>query len=265
MNETEISKIAVFGGASGGAPDSGIKAFRQKWEAVDRDWSQLNPTDIENLDAMWLAADLGRVLSRNNWQVMTGGYNVGTMGMIDRSVAVFGRRDRQTRQTTGVPLTSYFSNIPHTKGEIRGASNLGNRLGEIMSADAFIVLRGTTGTLTELFVMIEEENLRRLSKLGFEPRPIIVADPTGKMIDPLHYLFAEFSSQAINDPNPNVTDNIHILGQDDFRQSRENPNSATTRLSVLGERRLLAILGNEVNDLPSQTLRENLKASYERQ
>lgn len=242
-----LTRVSVFGGASGGCPArEGLREFLRVWEVEG--WGGMDRLSrVDDLDAMWLAADIGRFLAKHKkWQLVTGGYDMGTMGMGSRSAAIFGRRYGTNISPVGVPLPDYFPNDPHTAGEISGARNLPDRLEKLTGVDAIIVLRGAHGTLNELTTAIEEEDLRdeteRAGVLTLKPRPIIIADPTGRMSGLLQYIFGKYVPKFYQQKGPNVIDRIYLLDEGCFLVNREHPLSATVRLSQRGEEQLEAVL-----------------------
>lgn len=242
-------RSAVFGGAAGGSPSrEGLRAFHEEWEAADKDWEKMNPERAAELDAMWLAASFGRLLAENKWQLITGGYDMGTMGMVNRAAVIYGKRHGSEVLPIGAPLNKdYFPRDPLVEAEIEHARDLPERLQRLTDAEAFIILRGAHGTLNELTTVIEQEDLRseamREGELEFRERPIIIADPSGKMSALLEYIFSEYVPRFYQDQGPNVIDRIYLLDNECFEETREHPLSATVKLSEKGKEQVLSILG----------------------
>ncbi|OGM11380.1 hypothetical protein A2Z22_01190 [Candidatus Woesebacteria bacterium RBG_16_34_12] len=261
INET-VTRVAVFGGASGGAPSrEGLRQFNKEWEAKGKDWDRMDVDSIDALDAMWLAADIGRVLAENDWQLVTGGYDMGTMGMVSRSAAIFGEKRRSGKKPVGIPLTEYFPRDPHTTGDLLSAKDLPDRLSKLTNAEAFIVLRGAHGTLNELTTVMEEEDLRDdATKEGnktFKPRPVIVADPSGRMEGLLSYIFGVYTPSFYKRVDENIIDRVYILGKECFLIERKHPLSATVKLTQQGTNEILSILKGVRSS--SRTIRDIIK------
>ncbi len=96
-------------------------------------------------DALYQEAlELGRLLARAGYDVMTGGYD-GTMGAVSRGARESGGK------VIGVTLSLFSSDQPNSwLHEERRAESFPDRLRDLTElADAYVVLRGGIGTLTE--------------------------------------------------------------------------------------------------------------------
>jgi uncharacterized protein (TIGR00725 family) len=114
-----------------------------------------------------LASALGRLLAEAGFAVCNGGYG-GVMEASARGAAEAGG------QTTGI-LCSIFSNRTANRwvGTIVMTDSLMDRIGQLVErGDAYIVLRGGTGTLLEFAAVWELINKRMMSE-----KPIVLIGP----------------------------------------------------------------------------------------
>lgn len=117
-----------------------------------------------------VAADLGRAIAEEGWELVYGGGNVGLMGEVARAALAGGGR------VTGViphRLADREIALEHVTELIRTETMRERK--HIMDArsDAFVVLPGGIGTLEELVEILT------LKQLGFHDRPVVLLDPTG--------------------------------------------------------------------------------------
>lgn len=291
----EHENITVIGGGAGGRSGellegepqrarSGAKVFNETWLARGRNWELMSSDEINDLDAMWLAASIGKFLAENDLNLTTGGYDLGVMGMVNRSACIFSKHRLQHEgkigtdviERVGVPLPNYFPDevCTHVGSVVKAGENLSDRLEKLVqSSDAFIVMRGAHGTLNELTTVVEEEDLRRESGksdnlVKFSPRPIIIADPSGYTENLLGAIYGQAIIKFKNSEEANFLDQIYILPENSYVIDRTTPLKATIRLSKKGEEYITDILqiysdgGDQgVPDTGVPTLREIINKS----
>jgi uncharacterized protein (TIGR00725 family) len=138
------------------------------------------PTEGE--PAYRVAEDLGKRIADAGFELMNGGYQ-GTMEASAKGASSSGGK------VTGVLLSSHFPHRKTTGNDYLShrvdTPSLMHRIGHMVeSADYFLVLPGTLGTLTELCVAW---NVAGLGELGDYPPPRVFAfrDPWEKCLPPL--------------------------------------------------------------------------------
>jgi hypothetical protein len=113
-------------------------------------------------EAQWeLAEALGRHLALAGAHVMNGGYG-GAMEAVSRGARAAGGH------VIGVTVAVFDKRTPNRfLSERRHAETLIDRLRILLSADGFVALEGSVGTLAELFLVWNHV------MIGSEPRPLV--------------------------------------------------------------------------------------------
>lgn len=219
--EGAYSQAAVFMGSSGGETISSLTAVMRNWRENGRDWGNIPLSEHDALTRFRLAAHIGALLTQNNWQVMTGGYPLGAMGMANFAAANVADKSDSLPRPLGVIFPSMFPNDTPVRGELVPVNNLAERLGVFMNANAFFVLGGGgSGTINEITTAVKDNDLRREStnegvKL-FKERPIIMIDPTHEVQNKLKIIY------GANLGIPHLYD----LGEENFTRNKDFPRLA---------------------------------------
>ena len=101
MTENTLGKAFVIAGSGEGKPSS--RLFEDLWQQFHKE-----PTlELANkLNVILAAGEVGKMLTKLGWQVMTGGYYEGPMGRVSASAHI-----AANRQIGPQPLAAVFSDI----------------------------------------------------------------------------------------------------------------------------------------------------------
>lgn len=120
-NPDSECSAAIFAG--GGGPELGKAAAGYLREIRDRGPNVKTATDA--LNVLWSTADVGSILAKNGWRVITGGYYMGSMGMASRSAYVVSKKQDETHSPIGAIFSEFFPNDPLTiQGELVNVGSL---------------------------------------------------------------------------------------------------------------------------------------------
>ena len=113
------------------------------------------------------ARQLGELLSRRGWSVVTGGYD-GAMAAVSRGVREGGGH------TVGITMSEWEDRlVPNAwLAEVRPAEDLFARLRQLMIADAWLAVAGGIGTLSEVSLAWNLLQMREV-----DPRPLVLVGP----------------------------------------------------------------------------------------
>ncbi len=190
---------ALFIGSGG--PDLSVAAAKYLREIKDHRPNTKNAVDA--LNVLWSAADIGALLAKNNWVVMTGGYYMGAMGVASKAAYVISEKLDEAPKPVGAVFSEFFPDDPLTiKGKVVPVGSLSERQELYYErANAFFFMGGGgLGTLSEITGAMKDDSMREeIAKFGtnpngvnLKPRPFIVIDPTGKMQELLKYIFGTY-------------------------------------------------------------------------
>lgn len=164
--------------------------------------------------AMGNAGKVAEQLVENGFSVATGGY-----GGVMKAASEAGTKKAEAlglRPEERVYAFPFESDKLITrevkKANIARAETLPQRLTHLIDeSKAYVVFGGGQGTVVELFVVLENENItRRINNEKEPPRPVIILDPSLKHADLLTSQVKK--EKKLNDPE--LLNNVYVLGNE---------------------------------------------------
>jgi len=254
MTEAVNENVAALFIGSGG-PDLGVAAAGYLKEL--RDHGPNAGTAKDALNVLWSAADIGSLLAKNDWNVMTGGYYMGAMGMASKAASTVADRQGGTPKPIGAVFSDFFPNDPLTiKGEVVPIRSLSQRqeLYYTRARAFFFMGGGGLGTLSEITGAMKDDSMRQEIKMGgtntekdnLELRPFIVIDPTGKMQELLKYIFGAYvgKEKALKDEiMSGIFKRMYVFGPESFTPAGgQDAYPGLAHLSEASKQSILQIL-----------------------
>jgi predicted Rossmann-fold nucleotide-binding protein len=271
MPETEQTlAAAVFAGSSGGESAQIARTILNPYHTPNlREDIIFQREDANALNVLWSAADIGAMLGREGWQVITGGYDLGPMAMASRAAHVSARMAGHNVKPLVATFPEWFPNDQPLPGEEVKVKDLSERQGVYFKgARAFFFLGGGGwGTGSEIAGALKDEELKEEATaeghVKFSPRPFFVVDPVGRTLDFLRYYCEVYDSRKLDSTNPSIIDRIYVLDRDNFMMTPRQADllrlSNTAKQAIVSTLRHCAAEDSSELWLKPITLREYIR------
>ena len=244
---------AIFIGSSGGES----RKIAANCLRPVREEGKMTQDQIDVLNILWSAADMGALMARNGIDIWTGAYYEGALGLVSLAAQKASQRFGTNTLQLGAVFERYFPNDPNViQGELTPVSTNSERLGlYFKKANAFILMGGGgLGTLAEIFGAFKDDTLRHeivtygtyIDPDNLNLRPFIIVDSTGKTQVLLSFIFNSFIGQEKCLGSQIITDlmkRIYIFGPEAFEKIKKqdrylglmrlNPESKAQIVNIL--------------------------------
>lgn len=216
-----------------------------------------NKTETDQV-ACQKAAEVAAQLVESGFSISTGGYT----GVMESASAAAAQKAQELgidpkSRIKAFPFESEAVPVPMADdAEVVRSQNLPERLAHLVAeSNGFIILSGSTGTLTELMVTLESDKIARLLDSDGNAKPIIIMDPSLKHTDMLSAL-ARSDQKFKASP---VLEDVYVLNQseqanemvdtimDGYYQASQNPDLSEDVRKTLSQYSLKQFLSNQEN------------------
>jgi predicted Rossmann-fold nucleotide-binding protein len=260
---------AVFAGGG----DSLLDKYAYKLLQEIKNGGRLAKSATEKINTLWATADIGALLTKEGWGVITGGYYMGPMGMASRSAFSISRKLSLPNKPIGAVFTNDYPDDPLTiQGQLVDVKNVSQRQEYYFkNASAFFFMGGGgLGTLNEIAGALKDDfhraeistNGRPRSETNLNLRPFIVVDPVGKTQELLYFIFNSYIGKEKYSRDKIILDilkRIFLINDDGFQLiSNQEQYPGLMRLTEKGKKQITDILdhftgitGQDLSSVPT--------------
>lgn len=138
----------------------------------------------DDLSAIKHARNLGSLIIKSGHSISDGGYTGAMKAVTEGAVNALKESGEEAEdRITAFALDEKYVGLGQIvkDGKIDRSGNIPDRLSKLIkTANAFVVLSGNLGTITELIASITNERVEQLPEPPAIPKPIIIVDESGK-------------------------------------------------------------------------------------